>query len=73
MAKFAYEVDGPAAPNGWQAGGLESSMSKASAAWHEVARIAARSDPTFAASLRNRTAAGTVDHEGTRYTVMRIA
>lgn len=73
MAKFAYEVVGPAAPHGWQTGGLEVPMSEAAAAWQEVARIAARSDPRFAEALSNRTSAGTVDHDGTRYTVMRIA
>jgi hypothetical protein len=73
VARYTYEVIGPAAANGWQCGGHESRLSTAAAAWEVVAKIAKRSDPQFAEALRGRQAHGTVDHRGTRYTVIRIA
>ena len=72
MAKFVYEVSGPAAANGWETG-HDSPSKTAAAAWQVVAKIARRSDPEFAAALRQRTTPGTVDHDGTRYSVTRIA
>lgn len=73
MAEFGYEIVGTAAENGWQMCGRDSHLSTAAAAWQAVADIAKRSDPAFAASLRKRTATGAVEHEGTRYSVSRLA
>lgn len=73
MAQFAYEVIGPAAANGWQTSQCDAPRSTAAAAWHDAAKIAQRSDSNFAATLAKRTTTGTVDHDGTRYEVMRIA
>lgn len=73
MAEFAYEIVGPAAANGWQTGGYDTRITSAAAAWRVVASIAKHSDPDFAATLRDRTAAGAVDHDGTQYRVTRIA
>jgi uncharacterized protein YhdP len=73
MAAFTYEVTGPAAANGWQISAPSERIATATEAWHLVARIVQRSDPELAMRLRTRTAPGTIDHDGTRYTVTRVA
>ncbi|GGB23633.1 hypothetical protein GCM10011492_11880 [Flexivirga endophytica] len=73
MAVFVYEITGPAAANGWQTSAPDEPIATAAEAWRLIARIVRRTEPELALSLRTRSMPGVLNHNGTRYTVIRIA